>query len=69
MCTIDTGVLGQVWIHPDHPEAYVDFNTQHQCKNFEAIRQYAESNQLPAQIPKDFLEPQKPGDRIYDEIP
>ncbi|RHZ56930.1 hypothetical protein CDV55_101223 [Aspergillus turcosus] len=69
MCTIDTGVLGQVWIHPDHPEAYVDFNTQHQCKNFEAIRQYAESNQLPAQIPKDFLEPPKQGDRIYDEIP
>ncbi|EAW15448.1 oxidase ustYa family protein [Aspergillus fischeri NRRL 181] len=69
MCTIDTGVLGQVWIHPDHPEAYVDFNTEHQCKNFEAIRQYAEKNQLPAQIPKDFLEPPKPGDRVYDEIP
>ncbi|KAF4219559.1 hypothetical protein CNMCM8980_009378 [Aspergillus fumigatiaffinis] len=69
MCTIDTGVLGQVWIHPDHPEAYVDFNTEHQCKNFETIRQYAEKNQLPAQIPKDFLEPPKPGDRVYDEIP
>ncbi|PKX96194.1 oxidase ustYa family protein [Aspergillus novofumigatus IBT 16806] len=69
MCTIDTGVLGQVWIHPDHPEAYVDFNTEHQCKNFEAIRQYAEKNQLPAQIPQDFLEPPKPGDRVYDEIP
>ncbi|EAW08969.1 oxidase ustYa family protein [Aspergillus clavatus NRRL 1] len=69
MCTIDTGVLGQVWIHPEHPEAYVDFNTQHQCKNFEIIRQYAEKNQLPAQIPKDFLEPPKSGDRIYEQIP
>ncbi|TQB68536.1 hypothetical protein MPDQ_003259 [Monascus purpureus] len=69
MCTIDTGVLGQVWLYPDSPQAFVDFNTEHKCKNFEAIRRYAEENQLPAKVPSDFLEPPKEGDRIYAEIP
>ncbi|CAI7634570.1 unnamed protein product [Penicillium bialowiezense] len=69
MCTIDTGVLGQVWIYPDSPEPYVDFNTQHRCKNFEDVRRWAESNQLPRDPPSDFLEPPAEGDRIYVEMP
>ncbi|RDW72708.1 oxidase ustYa family protein [Aspergillus mulundensis] len=47
MCTIDVGVLGQVWIHPEHPSPFVDFNTEHVCRNFEDIRAWAEMNQLP----------------------
>jgi hypothetical protein len=39
MCTVDIGVMGQVWIHPNAPEAYVDFNTKHQCRDFEVVRQ------------------------------
>jgi Mycotoxin biosynthesis protein UstYa len=69
MCTVDVGVLGQVWLYPDEPEAYVDFNTRHMCRNFEAIRQWAEANQLPEDIPEDFLQPPEVGDRIYVEIP
>jgi len=71
MCTVDTGVLGQVWWRPSGPTPFVDFNTQHQCKNFDAIRNWAEERQLPPtdQTPRDFLEPPKPGDRIFDEIP
>ncbi|KAL4805647.1 hypothetical protein BDV18DRAFT_165544 [Aspergillus unguis] len=57
MCTIDTGVMGQVWVHPDHPEPFVDFNTQHMCKNFEDVRAWAEKNQLPENPPGDFLMP------------
>ncbi|CAG8948117.1 unnamed protein product [Penicillium salamii] len=69
MCTVDTGVLGQIWIYPESPEPYVDFNTQHRCKNFEDVRGWAEKNQLPLDPPSDFLEPPVEGDRIYDEMP
>ncbi|KAL6231590.1 hypothetical protein BDW75DRAFT_233492 [Aspergillus navahoensis] len=65
MCTIDVGVLGQVWIHPENPSPFVDFNTEHVCRNFEDIRAWAERNQLPLPAhghgtggaPVDFLVP------------
>jgi hypothetical protein len=69
MCTVDTGVLGQVWVHPEKPMPFVDFNTKHTCKNFDAIRQWAEENQLPEITPKDFIEKPADGGRIYAEIP
>ncbi len=69
MCTVDVGVLGQVWIHPEAPEAYVDFNTQHKCRNFDSIRRWAEERQMPAEVPEDWLEPPEQGDRVYEEIP
>ena len=69
MCSIDVGVLGQVWWNQDAPEAYVDFNTKHTCKNFEEIRKWAEAHQLPAEVPFDFLQPPKAGDTVYETIP
>lgn len=72
MCTIDVGVLGQVWFQPDAdelPGAFVDFNTRHTCRNFEAVRQWAEERQMPEDVPDDWLEPPKPGDRIWDTVP
>ena len=46
MCNIDTGVLGQVWTNPKAPEAFPDFNTQHKCKNYDAIKQWAIDHQV-----------------------
>lgn len=72
MCTVDIGVLGQVWFQPasaEYPEAYVDFNTEHVCRNFDAVRQWAEEHQVPERTQQDFLEPPKKGDRIYSKIP
>jgi hypothetical protein len=69
MCTVDSGVLGQIWIYPENPEPYVDFNTKHRCKNFDALRSWAEANQLPEDLPSDFLEPPAEGDRIYAKMP
>ncbi|KAL3472263.1 hypothetical protein BJX99DRAFT_9003 [Aspergillus californicus] len=69
MCTVDVGVLGQVWIHPAHPSPFLDFNTEHQCRNFEDIRAWAERNQLPEDTPVDFLRPPGVGDMISDVIP
>ena len=72
MCSVDIGVMGQVWFQPftsDFPEAYVDFNTQHVCRDFEAVRQWAEDHQIQDGMPEDFLEPPKKGDTIYRQIP
>ena len=47
----------------------MDFNTDHKCKNFEGIRQWAEVRQMPINVPQDYLQPPVEGDRIYEEIP
>jgi hypothetical protein len=69
MCTVDIGVLGQVWWNPPTPSAYVDFNTKHMCRNFEAVRQWAEEHQMPEKVPVDYLQPPEMGDTIYDAHP
>ncbi|KAL5377800.1 hypothetical protein DPSP01_009578 [Paraphaeosphaeria sporulosa] len=73
MCTVDVGVLGQVWYQPEgkSPTPFVDFNTVHMCRNFEAVRAWAEEHQLPAaeDTPVDFLEPPKEGGRVWAEVP
>jgi hypothetical protein len=69
MCSVDVGMLGQVWWDPASPKSFVDFNTKHVCRNFEEIRQWAEERQLPEEVPSDYLEPPKDSDRIYDAIP
>ncbi|QSZ36262.1 hypothetical protein DSL72_007388 [Monilinia vaccinii-corymbosi] len=68
MCQVDTGVLGQVWWDKSKPNAFVDFNTEHRCKNFDAIRQWAEERQLPASSPEDFLQAPKESD-VLESIP
>ncbi|KAH8683158.1 hypothetical protein BGZ60DRAFT_367591 [Tricladium varicosporioides] len=69
MCMPDTGVLGQVWWDPKAPKAFVDFNTEHKCKNYDAIRQWAEKRQIPEEVPQDFLQRPIEGGRIYEAIP
>jgi len=77
MCNPDVGVLGQVWWQPTdgsepNPMAFVDFNTKHRCRDYEAVRQWAEEHQLPPEDQVDmesFYEMPKPGDTIYPEIP
>lgn len=70
MCTIDVGVLGQIWYNATMPTPFVDFNTKHKCRDFDAIRQWAEERQAtPPGGQNDWLEPPKAGDRIYDGIP
>ncbi|KIV95608.1 hypothetical protein PV10_03239 [Exophiala mesophila] len=69
MCKPDLGFLGQIWHNQSFPSAFVDFNTQHKCRNYEALRQWAEVRQLPEHVPPDFLQPPEKGDKIYAEIP
>jgi hypothetical protein len=69
MCSVDIGMLGQIWWDPKEPKPFVDFNTKHVCRNFEEIRKWAEERQLPEEVPYDFLEPPKEGAWIHDSIP
>ncbi|KAH9215776.1 hypothetical protein DL95DRAFT_388397 [Leptodontidium sp. 2 PMI_412] len=69
MCTPDTGLLGQIWWDREYPQAFVDFNTEHKCKDFEGIRRWAEERQIPEETPEDFLRPPQVGDFIYESIP
>jgi len=75
MCVPDIGVLGQVWYQPEsepHPIPFVDFNTKHRCRDFEAVRAWAERHQVPPESEVDmaaFYEMPKEGDTVYPEIP
>jgi hypothetical protein len=72
MCTVDIGVLGQVWFQPrldEAPEAYVDFNTLHACRNFDDVKRWAEDRQIAEEVPEYFLEPLQDGDTVYRTIP
>lgn len=64
MCTMDIGVFGAVWVNATAPHPFVDFNTMHVCRNFEEIRSWAERNQIPSDVPEDYLERPVPGDGV-----
>ena len=66
MCQPDTGVFGQYWVE-ETGEPFVDFRTNHKCKNFEDLRDWVMKNQ----ISKEFAKTARvvPGDVILDHIP
>jgi hypothetical protein len=44
MCAGDTGLIPFVWVgNPPHP--FPDFKREHKCRNFDAIRDFAERKQ------------------------
>lgn len=70
MCTVDIGVLGQVWIRPEESRASVDFNTRHMSRDFETVRRWAEERQIPEIVlDDDWLQLPEEGDRDFKEMP
>ena len=72
MCTVDIGVLGLIYYHnatTGEPTPFVDFNTKHTCRNYDAVRQWAEDHQVPEIFPTSTLEDPDLNGIIYDEIP
>ena len=75
MCAPDVGVFGQVWYQPEGeplPIAFTDFNTKHKCRDYEAIRKWAEEHQLPPEKEMDmsrFYEMPGPGVFVNQEVP
>ncbi|KAF2033484.1 hypothetical protein EK21DRAFT_58412 [Setomelanomma holmii] len=74
MCNPDVGILGQVWWQAGsepEPMPFVDFNTKHRCRDYEAVRAWAEAHQLPPEEEVDmsrFYEVPKP-EMVLSEIP
>jgi len=68
---MDIGVFGSVWVNKTSPQPFVDFNTKHVCRNFEAIRSWAEQHQYPKDAPDDYLEIPGPDDdvNVWDLAP
>jgi len=52
MCTADVGMITYEWVR-DFSEPYPDFNTKHQCRNFEKILAWANENAL--HVPRDHV--------------
>lgn len=74
MCTIDTGLIGEVWWTDstlDKALPFVDFSTKHICRNFDDVRMWAEERQMPdyKELPKDYLVRPKAGYRVFNGIP
>ena len=45
MCTADIGLVTGVWVK-GYGEPYPDFSTQHQCREFEKIQEWAKMHEL-----------------------
>ncbi|KAJ6036866.1 hypothetical protein N7540_001145 [Penicillium herquei] len=45
MCHADVGVITHNWVE-DYPRPYPDFNTWHQCRNFENVLQWAKDHEM-----------------------
>ena len=74
MCTVDVGVLGQVWCNKHAPHALPDFNTRHTCRDFERVRAWAESHKAPERYPDDYVDRPKLDDEeamkwVYEDMP
>ncbi|KAH8674186.1 tat pathway signal sequence [Xylariales sp. PMI_506] len=68
MCNVDTGMIGQLWIHPDHPKTFPAFYNHHKCKNYDAVRQWSEHRQILGGVYDDFFERPNPWE-VFDEAP
>lgn len=69
MCTVDVGLLGQVWWNKESPTAFPDFNTKHICRKFEAVREWAFEHQAPKEVPRDWLVPPRDLSVVSEEMP
>ncbi|KAK3942791.1 tat pathway signal sequence [Diplogelasinospora grovesii] len=68
MCVVDVGLLGQIWWDKEKPKAFPDFNTKHKCRDFEAVRKWAEEHQVPEKTARTYLRPPRRED-VLDSIP
>ncbi|RFU32373.1 hypothetical protein B7463_g3987, partial [Scytalidium lignicola] len=66
MCTADTGLQPFLWVG-DPPHPFPDFNREHKCRNFDAIREFAERRQEMLLVDMDVVPHE--GALILAEVP
>ena len=65
MCTFDTSIFGQWWVKDVGP--FVDFNTQHRCKNFHDLQGWIREHVM-SRAQEDLVGFRK-GDTMLSEVP
>ncbi|KAI4179243.1 MAG: hypothetical protein LQ346_007234 [Caloplaca aetnensis] len=71
MCHADVGLITHHFVK-DYPQPYPDFNTWHQCRNFESVLQWAKEKQLTEEKggpPDDWNYVPGEGDVVFDMPP
>ena len=71
MCHADVGVITHNWVK-DYPRPYPDFNTWHQCRDFENVLQWAKDHEMkgpPFGPSVHHKWSPEPGARIFDSPP
>ncbi|KAL9597416.1 MAG: hypothetical protein Q9219_005169 [cf. Caloplaca sp. 3 TL-2023] len=71
MCHADVGVITHRFVK-DYPRPYPDFNTGHQCRNFDSVLRWAKEKQWTAEKggpPGDWKYVPGDGDVVLDEPP
>ncbi len=71
MCHADVGLITHRFVK-DYPQPYPDFNTWHQCRNFESVLQWAKEKQLTETKggpPDDWNYVPGEGDVVFDMPP
>jgi hypothetical protein len=68
MCQPDTGVFGSYWVK-SVDGVFVDFNTEHKCKNFGELRDWVGRHQVDEKKLGLLEVVKRPGDLVLDDIP
>ena len=70
MCDADDGVIVYNWLK-HHKAPHTNFNVQHQCRNFDAVLEYARSHRINASSLEQqyFLKPKDGSIVEFDEPP
>ena len=69
MCVPDTGVFGQVWVDNLPEKVFVDFDTDHKCKNFWEIKDWVTKHQVTEEEYKGMKMRKRPGDIVLAQPP
>ena len=67
MCNADVGLVGAVWVE-GAPGPYPNFNTWHQCRNFDNILQWTYDHALTVNLEPESW-PILPGSKVFKEAP
>ena len=72
MCQPNIGIFGSHWVRNGTKlRPFVDFNTEHVCRNWDDIQEWARVRQVPDDkvFPRDYVRPPVEGQRILDGFP
>ncbi|PCG89450.1 hypothetical protein PENOC_106480 [Penicillium occitanis (nom. inval.)] len=68
MCNADIGIIVHEWVE-HYPRPYPNFNTWHQCRNFDDIMDWIRGRHIPQKPPNGDEWPKLPGSKTFPTPP